>query len=51
MTPDPPAWPDNWLLQGPAWGVAVLGILTEERRLRTVEHECEADHRARGVIR
>lgn len=50
-TPDVPAWPDNWLIDGPAWGIAVLGILTEERKLRGDEHQCLADHRAKGVIR
>jgi hypothetical protein len=31
--------------------VQVLGVLTEERRLRAVERRCLADLRERGVIR
>lgn len=50
-TPDVPAWPDNWLIDGPAWGIQVLGILTEERQLRGDEHHCLADLRDKGVIR
>lgn len=50
-TEDVPAWPENWLLDGPAWGIAALGILTEERLLRADEHKCLADLRAKGVIR
>lgn len=50
-TPDGPDWPDNWLIEGPAFAIAWLGILTEERRLRAIEHQCLADHRAAGAIR
>lgn len=41
----------QWIKEGPAWAVAVLGVLTEERRLRSVEHDCMAQHRAKGHIR
>lgn len=50
-TPDPDDWPDDWLRDGPPWAVALLGILTEERRLRAEEHRCLDEHRAKGHIR
>lgn len=50
-TPDGPEWPDNWLIDGPAFAVAWLGIATEERRLRALEHRCMREHRAKGHIR
>ena len=50
-TPDGPDWPDNWLQDGPAFAIAWLGIATEERRLRKVEHDCIGGHRAKGHIR
>lgn len=50
-TPDGPDWPDDWMRDGPAFAIAWLGILTEERRLRGVEHACLADHRKAGTIR
>lgn len=50
-TPDGPDWPDNWLIDGPAFAVAWLGIATEERRLRALEHRCLREHRGKGHIR
>ena len=50
-TPDLPPPPMFWFLDGPAYVAEVLGTLTEERRLRGVEHACLQDHRARGLIR
>lgn len=50
-TPDPPDWPVLWWLDGPAFAITVLGILTEERQLRAEEHRCLADHRRAGHIR
>lgn len=41
----------EWIERGPAWAVTVLGILTEERQLRSEEHRCLHDLRAQGVIR
>src|SRR5690606_31367262 len=51
LTPDVPDWPEDWLRDGPPWAVQVLGVLTEERRLRAVERRCLADLRERVVIR
>lgn len=48
MVPD---WPDDWLADGPAFAIQVLGILTEERRLEAVERECLEGLRREGVIR
>lgn len=31
---------EAWVAKGPAWAVAVLELLTEERALRKLEHEC-----------
>ena len=50
-TPDPGDWPEDWLRDGPPWAVGVLGILTEERRLRAEEHRCLRELREAGVIR
>ena len=50
-TPDGPDWPDDWLRDGPAFAIAWLGIATEERRLRAIEHGCLDRHRKEGAIR
>lgn len=50
-TTDGPDWPENWLIDGSAFAIAWLGIATEERRLRGIEHKCLSDHRAKGHIR
>lgn len=41
----------QWLIDGPVWAAKVLGILAEERALRSEEHECLRRHRSAGVIR
>lgn len=50
-TAEVPPWPDDWLSDGPAFAIQVLGILTEERRLEAVERECLDRLRREGVIR
>jgi len=50
-TADVPAWPSAWLIEGPAWGLQVLGILEEERKLRGEEQGCIFVLKAKGVIR
>lgn len=50
-TPDVPAWPADWLRDGPGFAIRVLGILSEERQKRGEEHACLDDHRAKGHIR
>jgi len=50
-TPDVPAWPVLWFLDGPAFTIEVLGLLTQERELRGVEQECVGRLKAKGVIR
>lgn len=50
-TPDGPDWPDNWLRDGPAFAIAWLGIATEERSLREIEHDCLAEHRKNKSIK
>lgn len=51
VTPIPAADIETWVEQGPPWARAVLGILTEERRLRAEEHRCLREHREAGHIR
>lgn len=46
-----PEWPDDWLADGPEFAIRVLGILTEERRLESVERDCLDQLREEGVIR
>ena len=41
----------EWLTQGKAWALDVLGVLTEERALRGLEHDCLQKHRNAGAIR
>ena len=36
---------------GPGFAVAWLGILTEERRLRSIEHDCTQRLRDQGLVR
>lgn len=54
-TPSVPAPPiattTQWLQEGPAWAVEVLGLLRQERAYRASEHECLSRLRERGVIR
>lgn len=50
-TPDGPDWPDDWLRDGPGFAITWLGIATEERRLRRIEHRCLDEHREKGHIR
>lgn len=50
-TPDVPAWPTLWWVDGPAWAIETLGILEQERALRGGEHACIEQHKASGVIR
>lgn len=50
-TAEVPDWPDDWLGDGPAFAIRLLGIITEERRLERVESECMAELRKGGVIR
>ena len=50
-TPDVEAWPEDWLRDGPPWAIGVLGLLTEERRLRAIERGCLRELREAGVIR
>lgn len=40
-----------FFLDGPVFAVQVLGVLTEERRLRSIEHDCLKAHREKGLIR
>jgi hypothetical protein len=41
----------EWLLEGPAYTISILGILAEERRLTAIEHGCLDTLREKGVIR
>jgi hypothetical protein len=50
-TADVPDWPAEWLLEGPAYTISILGILAEERRLTAIEHGCLDTLREKGVIR
>ena len=50
-TAQAPAWPQDWLRDGPAFAITILGLLTEERGLRGKEHACIGDLKKRGVIR
>lgn len=50
-TPDGPDWPEDWVKDGPAFAIAWLGIATEERQLRAIEHECLTNLRQSNVIK
>lgn len=50
-TPDGPDWPADWLEHGPGFAIAWLGIATEERKLRAIEHACLQQLRDKGLIR
>jgi len=50
-TPDVPAWPTLWWVDGPAWAIETLGILEQERALRGREHACIAQLKAQGIVR
>lgn len=54
-TPDvkapPIATKGEWLNDGPAWAVEVLGVLRQERAYRSAEHECLSRLRSQSVIR
>jgi len=46
----PPA-PRDWLRDGPAWAIAVLAILQDERQLRAREHGCVDRMKGEGIVR
>lgn len=50
-TPDVPAWPTLWWLDGPAWAIETLGVLTLERELRAKEQDCIAALKVQGIVR
>lgn len=43
--------PPYFVWEFPDYVAKVLGLLIEERRLRRLEQDCIAEHKARGVIR
>ena len=47
----PIATKGQWLNEGPAWAVEVLGVLRLERALRSREHECLSRLRSQSIIR
>lgn len=50
-TPDVPSWPTLWWVDGPAWAIETLGVLTLERELRGKEQDCIAALKAQGIVR
>lgn len=50
-TAEVPAWPDDWLADGPAYAIRLLGLNEEERKLEAVERACLDTLRREGVIR
>lgn len=51
VKPPPIATKGQWLNDGPAWAVEVLGVLRQERAYRSAEHECLSRLRSQSVIR
>lgn len=50
-TAEIPDWPEDWLADGPEFAIRLLGVITEERRLESVELACLDELRDAGVIR
>jgi hypothetical protein len=50
-TPDVAAWPLFWWLDGAAWAISTLGIVEQERTLRTAEHACVRGLKEQGAVR
>lgn len=46
-----PPWPVLWFLMGPSYAIELLGIIEQDRTLRSAEHGCIDRLKATGGIR
>lgn len=45
---DPPAWPDDFLINGSGFALQLLGIIREDRKLVANEQKCRDDLRGKA---